>query len=137
MFKKKKKKKKKNIKNAETFRVLYDRIVLTDDHFFSVSLPAFYTTTSVFEDTVMSKRRGLTMFVFIKKPTVHTQRLRLANLHLKSDTKQTWPRGYKSFFMLNSVEREILNAHKYKGIQKFEYYSAQISLECYFPAHKR
>ena len=25
-----------------------------------------------------------------------------------------WPRGYKTFFMLNSIEHEILNAHKYK-----------------------
>ena len=23
----------------------------------------------------------------------------------------TWPRGYKTFFVLNSVEHEILNAH--------------------------
>ena len=29
------------------------------------------------------------------------------------------PRGYKTFFVLNSVEHEILNAHKYKNIKKF------------------
>ena len=29
------------------------------------------------------------------------------------------PRGYKTFFMLNSVEHEILNAHKYKNIKNF------------------
>ena len=29
------------------------------------------------------------------------------------------PRGDKTFFMLNSVEHEILNAHKYKNIKKF------------------
>ena len=34
-------------------------------------------------------------------------------------------RGYKTFFMLNSAEHEILNAHKYKK-------RAQISIECYF-----
>ena len=28
-------------------------------------------------------------------------------------------RDYKTFFMLNSVEHEILNAHKYKNIKKF------------------
>ena len=28
------------------------------------------------------------------------------------------PRDYKTFFMLNSVEHEILNAHKYKNIKK-------------------
>ena len=30
-----------------------------------------------------------------------------------------WPRGYKAFFMLNSIEHEILNAHRYKNIKKF------------------
>ena len=30
----------------------------------------------------------------------------------------TWPRGYKTFFMLNSVEHEILNAHTYKKYQE-------------------
>ena len=31
----------------------------------------------------------------------------------------TRPRGYKTFFMLNSIEHEILNAHKYKNIKKY------------------
>ena len=47
--------------------------------------------------------------------------------------KQTRPRGYKTFFVLNSVEHEILNAHKYKNIKKFGIFKAQLSLECYFP----
>ena len=34
----------------------------------------------------------------------------------------TRPRGYKIFSMLNSVENEILNAHKYKNIQKFGFF---------------
>ena len=34
--------------------------------------------------------------------------------------------------MLNSVEQEILNAHKYKDIKKFGFFKAQISLECLF-----
>ena len=36
--------------------------------------------------------------------------------------KQTWPRGYKTLFMLNSTEHEIPNAHKNKKtgqIKKF------------------
>ena len=41
-------------------------------------------------------------------------------------------RGYKTFFMLNSVEHKILNAHKYKNIKKFSYFQAQIDGECYF-----
>ena len=43
------------------------------------------------------------------------------------------PRGYKTFFMLNSTEHERSNAHKYKNIKKFCIFQAQISLECYFP----
>ena len=37
-------------------------------------------------------------------------------------TTETRPRGYKFFFMLNSVEHAILNAHKYKNIKKFGFY---------------
>ena len=46
--------------------------------------------------------------------------------------KEIRARGYKTFFMLHSAEREILNAHKYKYIKKFSFFQAQISLECYF-----
>ena len=45
---------------------------------------------------------------------------------------ETWPRGYKTFSMLNSVEHEILNAHKYKNIKIFIFSQTQISRECYF-----
>ena len=31
-----------------------------------------------------------------------------------------WPPGYKTFFLLNSFEHEILNSHKYKNIKKFD-----------------
>ena len=43
-----------------------------------------------------------------------------------------WVRGYKTFFMLNSVEHEILNAHKYKNIKKFSILQAHTSEEGYF-----
>ena len=46
--------------------------------------------------------------------------------------EETWPRGYKTFFVLNSVEHEILNAHKYENIKKFGLFKAQLDLECYF-----
>ena len=36
-----------------------------------------------------------------------------------SPGKQTGPEVIKLFFMLNSIEHEILNAHKYKSIKKF------------------
>ena len=42
------------------------------------------------------------------------------------------PRVYKTFFMLNSVEHEILNAHKYKNIKKLSFFQTQISRKCYF-----
>ena len=40
----------------------------------------------------------------------------------------------KLFFMLNSAEREILNAHKYKNIKKFSFFHTQMSLQCYLLA---
>ena len=43
-----------------------------------------------------------------------------------------WPRGYKTFFMLNSAEHEILNVHNYRNSKKFGLFMAQLSLECYF-----
>ena len=44
----------------------------------------------------------------------------------------TRPRGYKTFFVLNSVEQEVLNAHKYKNIKKFGLFKAQLSTDYYF-----
>ena len=41
-------------------------------------------------------------------------------------------RGYKTFSMLNSVEHEILKAHKYENIKKFNFFYSQVSVECYF-----
>ena len=49
-----------------------------------------------------------------------------------TEQNENWPRGYKTFFVLNSVEHEILNAHKYRNIKKFGLFKAQLSLECYF-----
>ena len=34
----------------------------------------------------------------------------------------TRARGYKTFFMLNSAEHEILNAHKYKKSQEIQHF---------------
>ena len=39
--------------------------------------------------------------------------LLLQRVHLYTLTRG---RGYKKIFMLNSVEHEVLNAHKYKNI---------------------
>ena len=36
-------------------------------------------------------------------------------------------RGYKTVFMLNSAEHEILIVHKYKNIKKVSIFLAQIS----------
>ena len=45
---------------------------------------------------------------------------------------RTGPKVIKVFFLLNSAENEVLNAHKYKSIYKFSIFQAQISLERYF-----
>ena len=42
------------------------------------------------------------------------------------------PEVIKRFFVLNSVEQEISNAHKYKNIKKFSFCQAQISGEGFF-----
>ena len=34
----------------------------------------------------------------------------------------TRPRGYKTFFMLNSFQHEILNAHKYEKYQEIRHF---------------
>ena len=35
---------------------------------------------------------------------------------------ESGPEVIKPFFMLNSVEHEILNAHKYKNFKKFRFF---------------
>ena len=58
----------------------------------------------------------------------HTHTLTLMTPFLTADTDSrschTRPRGYKTFFVLNSIEHEILNAHKYKkkNIKKFGFF---------------
>ena len=42
------------------------------------------------------------------------------------------PLNPKSTNILETVEHEILNAHKYRNIKKLSMFQAQISLECYF-----
>ena len=64
--------------------------------------------------------------------TLVGSRSHLQLLLLHSYGQTNWPRGYKTFFVLNSVEHEILNAHKYKNIKKIGLFKAQLSLECYF-----
>ena len=49
--------------------------------------------------------------------TVKTLNIRIDR---SEQTVQTWPRGYKTFLMLNSVEHEILNAYKYKKYQEIQ-----------------
>ena len=38
------------------------------------------------------------------------------------------PQGYKTSFILNLAEHEILNAHQYKNNKNFSFFLAQISL---------
>ena len=43
------------------------------------------------------------------------------------------PRGYKTFFMLHSGEHEIVNAHKYKNINKFGFLGSDKPRKLFFP----
>ena len=38
---------------------------------------------------------------------------------MRMKENKLWPRDYKTFFMLNSAEHKILNAHKYENTKKF------------------
>ena len=35
---------------------------------------------------------------------------------------ETWPPGYKTFYMLSSTGHKILNVRKYKNIKKFSFF---------------
>ena len=45
------------------------------------------------------------------------------SMSLEATSEEDRARGYKTFFMLNSVEHEILNAHKYKKYQEIQLFS--------------
>ena len=62
--------------------------------------------------------------------TVGDRTVMVRSVRLSIQGSHIWPRGYKTFFVLNSVEHEILYAHKYKNIKKFGLFKAQLSLEC-------
>ena len=60
----------------------------------------------------------------------------IVELNFKCVIYKTRLRGYKTFFMLNSVEHEILNAHKYKNIKKFGLFRVRLAKNAIFSAHK-
>ena len=44
----------------------------------------------------------------------------MLQVHIRPFPVQT--QSYKTFFMLNSAEQEIVNAHKYKNIKKIRFF---------------
>ena len=48
------------------------------------------------------------------------------------DYYYSWPRGYKIFFVLNSIEHEIFNAYKYKNIKIFGFFLGSNKLRMLF-----
>ena len=62
------------------------------------------------------------------KGLYHLNFLRTTDPEQCGHSSQVWPPRYLA-------EHEILNAHKYENIKKFNTFQAQISLECYFSAH--
>ena len=67
-----------------------------------------------------------------RKLGVYYSSMQTAKTLIKLGECPGWPRGYKTFFVLNSVEHENLNSHKYKNIKEFGIFKAHLSLECYF-----
>ena len=58
-------------------------------------------------------------------------------VHLSRAPENPRAGGYKTFFMLISVEHDILNAHKYKNIKKFRFFLGSYKPRMlFFPAHK-
>ena len=53
--------------------------------------------------------------------------------HVSTAKTHTRPRGYKTFLVLNSIEHEILNAHKYKNIKKFGLFRFSKHRMLFFP----
>ena len=68
----------------------------------------------------------VTLGLFQQCISVLTERLESDNVRLRA--LEPWPRGYKTFLMLNSAEHEIFNAHKYKNRRKFSTFYSQIRL---------
>ena len=66
------------------------------------------------------------------RPIFKTENHKQISIFFLGQPQKYYARGYKTFFVLNSVEHEISNAHKYTNIKKFSFCQAQISGECYF-----
>ena len=72
------------------------------------------------EDTLVTFVRGTinhtstkNIFVFVFRDAV-VECLETHGYRKAEERREIRPRGYKTFFVLNSVEHEILNVHKYK-----------------------
>ena len=62
--------------------------------------------------------------------SLHLHPIRFSHLYsIYRSHHFTWPRGYKTFFMLNSAKHGISNARKHKNIKKFNICQAQVCLE--------
>ena len=55
------------------------------------------------------------------------------NVYTASYPRICRPRGYKTFFVLNSVEHDILNAHTYKILRNSAFYCSVKPRMLFFP----
>ena len=76
-------------------------------------------------DSLCRKRKLAGSFI----PCGHCRWLERLGYGAEGHGIESQPRGYKTFFVLNSAEHEILNANKYKNVKNFSFFSAQISRE--------
>ena len=61
---------------------------------------------------------------FVKSPVTLFGLFTKTNMQIRKETRceGTRPRSYKTFFMFNSAELEILRAHRYNNIKKFGFF---------------
>ena len=79
-------------------------------------LSAFEILSVVCKETVSGFREGESIRYGDYTQNADSTLLRLVHLGPSGDNTSR-PRGYKTSFVLNSAEHEILNAHKYKSIK--------------------
>ena len=85
-----------------------ERNYISDCAFVTICMESMYICTEAWNNI------GIT-----KLDTTQIQRV----LRIEILQASIRPRGYKTFFMLNSAEHEILNAHKYENLKKNQHFS--------------
>ena len=68
----------------------------------------------MFEKNLTNYILNVTKFIIIKPKRAKSKRDKVRSATVYANPHMHWPQGYKTFFMLNSAEHEILIALQYK-----------------------